>query len=281
MKRCFSGLARLLYVVCFGLFAAFIPAGAANLTPEQERQALLQTLQQRFPLVTPSAYVTGSAAFGDAPEPSQIDPNRYAEIMAKGKSLWERRFRNGRSLASCFPNGGRRVAATYPQFDSRTRHVITFETAINQCLRLHGEREIDISDSDTGGALTTYARSLADDQRTNVRVKTPLAQAKFEAGRALFLSRMGQKNQACASCHIQYAGSIMRDRSLPAAIGQTAQWPRIDDQGKVKTLQMQYQRCMQRIGASPLQLGSEELNNLEYFHTFLSNGLPLKALPGR
>lgn len=281
MKRCFSGLARLLYVVCFGSFAAFIPAGAASLTPEQERQALLQTLQQRFPLVTPSAYVTGSAAFGDAPEPSQIDPNRYAEIMAKGKSLWERRFRNGRSLASCFPNGGRRVAATYPQFDSRTRHVITFETAINQCLRLHGEREIDISDSDTGGALTAYARSLADDQRTNIRVKTPLAQAKFEAGRALFLSRMGQQNQACASCHIQYAGSIMRDRPLPAAIGQTAQWPRIDHQGRVKTLQMQYQRCMQRIGVSPLQLGSEELNNLEYFHTFLSNGLPLKALPGR
>jgi len=265
------------YAAGFGLFAAFFPAGAANLTPEQERQALLQTLQQRFPSIPPSDYVTGSAAFGDAPQTRQIDLNRYAEVMAKGKSLWEHRFKNGRSLASCFPNGGRRVAATYPQFDSRTRQVITFETAISQCLKLHGEREIDFSDSDTGGALTAYARSLADDQRTNIRVQTALAREKFDAGRKLFLVRMGQQNQACASCHVQYAGSILRNRALPAAIGQTAQWPRIDDQGKVITLQMQYQRCMQRVGASPLPIGSEDSNNLEFFHSYLSNGLPLKA----
>ena len=281
MNRCFSIPARLMRAAGFGLFAALLPVGAANLTPEQERQALLQTLQQRFPSVPPSAYESGSAAFGDAPQPPQIDLSRYTEVMAKGKSLWEHRFRNGRSLASCFPNGGRRVAATYPQFDSRTRRVITFETAINQCLKLHGEREIDISDSDTGGALTAYARSLADDQRTNIRVQTALAREKFDAGRSLFLVRMGQLNQACASCHIQYAGSILRNRPLPAAIGQTTQWPRIDDHGNVMTLQMQYQRCMQRMGASPLPLGSEDSNNLEFFHSYLSNGLPLKSLPAR
>jgi sulfur-oxidizing protein SoxA len=281
MSRYFSIPARLMRAAGFLLFVALLPAGAANLTPEQERQALLQTLQQRFPTIPLSAYVLGSAAFGDAPQSAQINPNRYAEVMAKGKSLWERRFRNGRSLASCFPNGGRRAAATYPQFDSRTRQVITFETAINQCLKLHGEREIDISDSDTGGALTAYARSLSDDQRTNIRVQTALAREKFDAGRSLFLVRMGQQNQACASCHIQYAGSILRNWPLSAAIGQTAQWPRIDDQGKVITLQMQYQRCMQRMGVSPLALSSEDLNNLEYFHTFLSNGLPLKSLQVR
>jgi sulfur-oxidizing protein SoxA len=272
---------RLVNVACFGLLAAIIPAGATNLTPEQERQTLLQTLQQRFPSVPPSTYVSGSAAFGDPQGPGQIELKGYAEVMAKGKSFWEQRFRNGRSLASCFPNGGRRVAATYPQFDSRTRQVITFETAINQCLRLHGEREIDFSDSDAGGALNAYARSLSDGQRTNIRVQTALARAKFDAGRRLFLVRMGQQNQACASCHIQYAGSILRNRPLPAAIGQTTQWPRIDDQGKVVTLQMQYQHCMQRMGAYPLPLGNEDLSNLEYFHTFLSNGLPLKSLPVR
>src|SRR5450759_5223025 len=99
MNRCFSIPARLVCAAGFGLFAAFLPASAENLTPEQERQALLQTLQQRFPSVPPSAYVSGAAAFGDAPELRQIDLNRYTEIMAKGKSLWEHRFRNGRSLA--------------------------------------------------------------------------------------------------------------------------------------------------------------------------------------
>lgn len=281
MTGCFAIPTRLVHAAGFALFAALLPVGAANLTPEQERQALLQTLQQRFPSVPPSAYVSGSAAFGDSPQSRQIDPNRYAEVMAKGKSLWEHRFKNGRSLASCFPNGGRRVAATYPQFDSRTRQVITFETAINLCFKLHGEREIDFSDSNSGGALSAYARSLADDQRTSIRVQTALAQEKFDAGRSLFFVRVGQQNQACTSCHIQYAGSILRNQPLPAAIGQTAQWPRIDEHGTVITLQMQYKRCIHRTGASLEGITSEDLSNLEYFHTFLSNGLPLKSIAVR
>jgi hypothetical protein len=35
---------------------------------------------------------------------------------------------------------------------------------------------------------------------------------------------------------------------------------------------------MRRSGAEPFDLGSEELNNLEYYHTFLSNGLAVRVL---
>jgi sulfur-oxidizing protein SoxA len=34
---------------------------------------------------------------------------------------------------------------------------------------------------------------------------------------------------------------------------------------------------MEAVRAVPFAAGSEELNNLEYFHSYLSNGLPLKA----
>ena len=218
-------------------------------------------------------------ATADAPPPVRINPAAYATTLARGKQLWERKFKNGRSLASCFPNGGRRVAATYPQFHLRGRQVITLELAINNCLKLHGEHQIDLTDQTTIGLLTAYARSLSDDQRTHVRVLTAGAKEKLAAGRRLFFARTGQQNQACASCHVQHAGSILRDRTLSAAIGQSAQWPRFDRGGVLTTLQMQYQRCLQRMGATPAALGSEDLNDLEFFHTYLSNGLPLKSLP--
>ena len=35
------------------------------------------------------------------------------------------------------------------------------------------------------------------------------------------------------------------------------------------------------MGAAPFAAGSEELNHLEYFLTYLSNGLALKANPWR
>jgi hypothetical protein len=41
---------------------------------------------------------------------------------------------------------------------------------------------------------------------------------------------------------------------------------------------MQFQRCMQKSGAEPFALGTEEFNNLEYFLAFVSNGLTLRAL---
>jgi len=34
---------------------------------------------------------------------------------------------------------------------------------------------------------------------------------------------------------------------------------------------------MEAVGAVPFAAGSEELNSLEYFHSYLSNGLPLRA----
>jgi sulfur-oxidizing protein SoxA len=34
---------------------------------------------------------------------------------------------------------------------------------------------------------------------------------------------------------------------------------------------------MEAVRAVPFAAGSEELNNLEYFHSYTSNGLPLKA----
>ncbi|MBL8512295.1 MAG: sulfur oxidation c-type cytochrome SoxA [Betaproteobacteria bacterium] len=258
---------------------------AAEATPEEERSALIQVLQKRLPGTSPSDWVlgTGSIAREIQAIPLNADnATNSADILAIGKKRWERKFANGKSLAACFPNGGKRVATTYPQFDTKLKQVVTFEMAINRCLALHGEPEIGMNDVATLGPLAAYARSLSSGQKLTIRVATQPARDKYAAGKRLFHQRIGRQNFACASCHIQYAGTVYtqegRSYNLSPAIGQAANWPRLEPGGQVRTLQRQFQRCMQKSGAAPFGLGSAEFNNLEYYLTFLSNGLPLNVL---
>jgi len=250
-------------------------------TPEQQRQSLIQVLQQRMPGTSASDWMLGAsnpAAVVQAIPLNADNATNSADILAIGKKAWDRKFRDGKSLANCFPNAGKRVAATYPQFEPKTKMVVTVEMAINRCLALHGETEIEAANSAVMGPLSAYFRSLSDGQRLMVRVATVQAQGKFDAGRALFQRRIGQQDVACASCHVQNAGKILGQQGLSAVVGQAVTWPRLQPGGRVLGLQMQFQRCMQRSGAEPFALGSEELNNLEYYHAFVSNGLPTRTL---
>ncbi len=43
------------------------------------------------------------------------------------------------------------------------------------------------------------------------------------------------------------------------------------------TLQGRFKRCMEQMRAEPFGYNSEEWNNLEYYLSYISNGLPLKS----
>ncbi len=232
-------------------------------------------LHAQLPSLGRGDYVLGSAAFDEdlrAREDAHADAGRAA--IAQGAALWKRRFKDRRTLASCFPNGGRRVAVAYPQYHPRLKLVFTLEMAVNQCLKAHHEPLLEYSDPKMA-AITAYVRSLANGHRIAVRVP-PAAQSRFESGRRMYFSRLGQRNFACASCHIVGAGRRYADVPLSPAIGQAARWPFIHAD-EVLTLQGQMRECLERMGAAPFPAGSEELNDLEYFLTYLSNGLPIRA----
>jgi sulfur-oxidizing protein SoxA len=211
-----------------------------------------------------------STAPGESPPPS----GDAAPVLEAGKALWNRKFKNGRTLAGCFPNGGRRVAGSYPQYDPRLKRIVTLEMAINQCLKTHGEALIDNDDPATMGAVVAYARSLSEQQRIAVRVPQA-AEAKLAEGKRLYYTRMGQRNFACASCHIQAAGRRYDDSPLSEASGQAARAPTLRD-GKAITLQARMRECLERMGAAPFPAASEELNHIEYFLTHLANGQAIR-----
>jgi sulfur-oxidizing protein SoxA len=102
----------------------------------------------------------------------------------------------------------------------------------------------------------------------------------FEQGRRIWSTRMGQRNFACASCHLVGAGKVYGESPLSPVIGQATHWPVIRG-GAAITLQMRIRECLELMGAAPFPAGSDELNHLEYFLGYLSNGLPLKANPWR
>ena len=254
---------------------------ASTLSPEQDRAALVQALQKRLPGTRPEDWVIGGTAFepGVTAIPlSAANATNTADILSIGKKRWEQRFKDGKSFSNCFPNGGRRMASNYPQFEQSTKQVVTIETALNRCLQLHGETTIPPSNAAEMGPLSAYARSLSENQPLNVRVLGQGARDRFDAGHRLFNARIGQQNFACASCHVQHAGGVYGAGGLAPAVGQAVSWPRVQPGGTIRSLQAQFQRCFQRSGAEPFLEGSDEFNNLEYYLAYLSNGLPLRPL---
>lgn len=248
--------------------------------PEDDRTAVVARFQKMFPGIPLDDYVLGGFMVN-------ADARRhYEDIMAfppfevdvdRGRKLWESPFRNGRTYADCLPQGGRMMAGEYPQFDPAEGRVVTFEMLVNRCRRDNGEAEYRFDDRDTMGVLTAYARTLSDGMRMNVRVDGPAALAKYEAGKALFHRRIGQMNFACSTCHVDNAGRVMRMELVSPALGQATHFPVFRGGDALYTLHARYTRCMEQVRAQPFPMGSEEFNNLEYFHSYMSNGLPLRA----
>jgi sulfur-oxidizing protein SoxA len=101
--------------------------------------------------------------------------------------------------------------------------------------------------------------------------------AAYEDGKKTFFTRKGQLNFACASCHVQNAGTRLRSELISPAVGHAVHWPVFRGGDNLVTLQQRYDGCFKQVRAVPPAQGGTTMNNLEYFHSALSNGLPLKA----
>jgi len=252
----------------------------AYATPEQDRKETLEYFQKKFPNVKFDDYVNGAFIFSPdayAQYNSIMEFPPYQTVLENGKKMWDTPFKNGKTYASCFPNGAKNIAGHYPYFDEKLGKVATFEMALNACRKLNGEPELAYSDMKTMGVLTTYARSLSDGMKMSIKVEGDKAVAAYEHGKQHFYQRRGQLNFSCATCHVQNAGNIIRTEYLSPILGQATHWPVFRAGDNLVTLQTRYVGCNKLVRAVPYAQGSEEYNDLEYFHSYISNGLPLHA----
>jgi len=251
----------------------------AQASPAQDRKALIKHFKETIPNVKFENYIYGALAMNpDAKSQydEMMDFPSYAIDLDKGKKTWETPFKNGKKFASCFKHGGKNVAGNYPYFDNAANRVVTFENAINTCLKKNGEEELEYAGKDMG-LLTAYARSLSDGMKVNVKVKGKAALAAYEKGKKYYDTRNGQLNFACKSCHVDSAGKFIRSDQLSMTIGQASHWPEFRGGTKITTLQGRFKQCEKNVRAKPKKANSEEYNDLEYYLTYMSNGLPMQT----
>lgn len=265
-----------------GMAGLGIALGAATVhaTPESDRQELINYYTAKYPNVKIEDYVFGALAF-DADSKAQYDaimefPPFDSEIQ-KSRKMFETPFKNGKTYADCLPNGGKQIAGNYPLFDEAKGKVVTLEDVVNDCRVANGEEAYKYNDMKTMGLLMSYLRSLSDGMIMNIKVETPKATAAYEEGKKTFYSRAGQLNFACASCHVQNGGNRLRSEIISPAVGHATHWPVWRGGDNLFDIQRRYEGCFKSVRAVSGPQGGTQLNNLEYFHSALSNGLPMKA----
>ena len=272
---------RILTFILAGLLfgCAHTSPSADRADPAADRTALINEYKQTFPAIKFEDYKYGALAMNpDAMSQynSFMEFPSYAIDLDKGKKMWEAPFKNGKQFSTCFPNGGKNVAGNYPYFDNSANRVVTFENAINTCLKANGEAELKYGDSDMG-LLTAYSRSLSDGMKVNVKVEGAGALAAYQKGKAYYATRNGQLNFSCKSCHVQSAGKFIRSDQLSMMVGQASHWPEFRGGTDIVTLQGRFKQCEKNVRAKPKEANSEEYNNLEYYLTYMSNDLPMQT----
>lgn len=254
----------------------FTSLGAFS-NPEDDRLALIKHFKMILPDIDFEDYIHGSLSMNVqamAQYESMMDFPAYSYDLAEGRQRWINPLGNGEHIYSCFKNGGINAAANYPYFDDAQGKVITFENAINDCLMDNNENEITYGSREMT-LLTAYAKSLSDGERIKIKVDSPGALAAYEDGKQLFYRRQGQANFACSTCHVEHAGKFIRSEQLSMMIGQAAHWPEFRAGTEPTSLHARFIQCQKSTRTEPSEYNSTEFNNLEYFMTYMSNGLKM------
>ncbi|WP_297528024.1 sulfur oxidation c-type cytochrome SoxA [Thiohalobacter sp.] len=255
----------------------------ASATPEQDLKEFREYFKKRFPNVPFEDYVNGVYAVDTASRAqweSIEDFPPYEINIDNGKKLFNTPFKNGKTYASCFPNEGIGIRQNYPYFDKASGKVVTLESAINDCRVKNGEKPLKWKK----GAIADISAYMAYTSRGNkmniVVPNDPRAIEAYERGKHHFYAKRGQLNMACADCHVYNAGNRIRADILSPALGHVTHFPVYRSKwGELGTLHRRYGGCNKQVRSKPFKAQSDEYRALEYFHSYMSNGLEVNG-PG-
>lgn len=241
--------------------------------------------EQRFPDTPIDAHVDGAYAL-DAGKRAQWqeleDFPPYELAVDDGAVLFEQPLADGSSYQDCFGDGAPAVKQRYPRFDESRGEVETLALAINRCREDAGDPPWDYLGPEMN-ALEAFIAYESRGETIAVRVpEDPRAQAAYEDGKAFYYTRRGQLNFACSSCHISMAGNRLRAEVLSATVGHSSHWPVYRLKWReVGPLHRRFMECNAQVRALPLEPQSETYRNLEYFLSYMSNGLLLNGPASR
>ncbi|HTY67333.1 MAG TPA: sulfur oxidation c-type cytochrome SoxA [Alphaproteobacteria bacterium] len=263
------------------LASAAQPAGAPD--PQADFKAFRSYFTQRFPSLKLSDFANGPYSMDEGLRKQweaieQFPPYEFA--LDKGKELFNTPFKNGKTYADCFPNKGLGIRQTYPYFDDKSGEVITLELAVNRCREANGEAPYDYVKDDMA-AVTAYMAYTSRGKPMDIKIpKDSRALAAYEKGKEYFYTRRGQLNFSCASCHVQNPGQHIRTEVLAPALGILNAMPIYRSEwGSMGTISRRFMTCNSQVRGVPLKPQDENYRDVEYFLSYMANGLPVSG-PG-
>jgi sulfur-oxidizing protein SoxA len=252
-------------------------------TPEEDQNAWQSYFQERFPEVPKDDFANGVYAIDPVGRENweaieEFPP--YEAAISDGEEMWNTPFANGKTYADCFPDGPG-VKAKYPHWDKERGMVVTLPLAINECREANGEEPLKYKKGPINDIVAYMAyESRGDIVNVEIPEDDPRALEAYEKGKQFYFARRGQLNFSCASCHVGNSGTTLRTEILSPALGHTTHFPVYRSKwGAMGTLHRRFSGCNKQVRAKPFEAQSEEYRNLEYFLTYMNNGLELNG-PG-
>jgi sulfur-oxidizing protein SoxA len=275
---------RAVVLLSLALAALLLPARAEErVDPAADQRAFQAYFRHAFPSVSLNDFANGPYAVDQGmrkqwEEIMQFPPYDFA--LDDGKKLFETPFKNGKSYADCFPNKGIGIRQNYPYFDRKTGEVVTLDLAINRCRTANGEAPLPYQVG-AMAAIDAYMSSTSRGKPFDIETPhDPRALKAYEVGKEYFYTRRGQLNFSCASCHVQAAGKRLRGDILAPALGILASFPIYRSKwGSLGTVDRRFTSCNKQVRSVPLKPEDETYRDLEYFLSYMSNGVAI-AGPG-
>ena len=250
----------------------------------RRRQGVQKFFTDKFPKVKLEDFVNGPYSMNEDlhrqwQEKEQFPPYEFSLEM--GKEMFSKPFKNGKSYEDCFPNKGIGIRQNYPYFDEKEGKVITLELAFEPLPRGQWRSRRSPMCRDEMAALTAYMAFTSRGKPMDIKIPNdPRALAAYENGKEYFYTRRGQLNFSCATCHVQSPGERIRAEMLAPALGIVNAMPiyRSEWSG-MGTTSRRFTTCNSQIRGVPLSPQDDEYRNVEYYLSYVSNGLPISG-PG-
>ncbi len=223
--------------------------------------------------------------FGDPLDPTNNPALLAAESAEKD---WARKGPKGKACADCHQGGVEKamkgVAARYPRFDKKYGRIMAME----EFLQMHGPETTGIdmpSQSNLNLNMSMLVKFQSNGMPLNLDLTSMESRAALARGEATFHKRSGQRNHACADCHLEEPGKggnkFLGGRLLgtrdSGLMNHFPLWR--TNFSKVWDPRKRFQWCMLPLGMNYLASDSVEYAELEFYLSSFGQGKPLTA-PG-
>ena len=270
---------KLIAIALAAVMSSYATSSLAG--PKEDQAAFVKYFQAKFPTTDPSDFINGVYSIHpDSREQwEEIEEFPPYEIaVEEGEVLFNAKFANGKSYADCFSDGAA-ARKNYPYFDAKRSQVVTLELAINECRAANKEPALKYMVGDMAN-ISAYMAFTARGEKIQVSIPNEAAAKAYEEGKEYYYTKRGQLNFACIDCHGASAGKKIRADTMSPSLGHTSHFPVYRFAwSSMGTLQRRFASCNKQVRAKPLEAQSEEYRNLEYFLSYMSNGLEING-PG-